>query len=143
MLWGGTQCPSPCLWAQEYMAATESLPTATFQTPCSSLQHFLSFHWCVFVSSKFVLICALSFCPSPASQHPGVVLPLYGIQMHGKLSVKTTTLCLGHGTPPSLSSFFVTCQIKFVSLSALIPFFLPHAPPAILLLSQDSAVSFH
>ena len=28
VLWGGTQCPSPCLWAQEYTATPRSLLTA-------------------------------------------------------------------------------------------------------------------
>lgn len=57
------------------------------------------FHWWVFVSSKW----NVSFCPSPAPQHPGAVLPLYRIQVCGKLD-ETTASCLGHGTAES--SFF-------------------------------------
>ena len=102
-----------------WVLANCCLPNSLFFSAAFSLL----FHWCLFVSSEFVLIRALSFCPSPAPQRPGVVLPLYRIQMHGKLDVETTTSCLGHGTPPSSSSFSVICPNQVCLITSINPLF--------------------
>lgn len=54
--------------------------------------------------------------------------------------LKQQPLVLGMGPR---RPFSITCQIKFVSLSALIPSFPAHTSPAILLLSQDYTIFFH